>query len=239
LRVSGFGDSDEVSKTISVTNGREPAPISNFTYNESNGVISFINTSQFATAYSWDFGDGSVKSSEANPKHTYLFNKKYSTVLTASGPGGLNVKIVEVEVKNAPLIEPKKIYISKIILTGLGYYPSVAEPHSVSIRRSDPTAIVSIFKCSEVYNFFKVDERYEFSDKMPFLINYPERVHAIRLADAELYFNDVLSSTVYFEGQQGLITYLRKKGFPAKTTISDATNITYKAIFEVEFKYEY
>lgn len=44
----------------------------------------FINTSQNATQYSWDFGDGSALSAEVNPIHRYNNSGIYKVTLVAS-----------------------------------------------------------------------------------------------------------------------------------------------------------
>ena len=61
-------------------------------------TITFINISTNATAYEWDFGDGST-SIQSNPTHTYSFAGSYLLTLKATGPGGsdLNCKLVSIE----------------------------------------------------------------------------------------------------------------------------------------------
>lgn len=66
-------------------------PVPGFTYNPAKGCqphkVTFTNTSQYADAYEWDFGDGS-KSTDVNPQHTYNNEGKYTVSLLAKGPGG-------------------------------------------------------------------------------------------------------------------------------------------------------
>jgi gliding motility-associated-like protein len=50
------------------------------------GIVTFTNLSQFATSYSWDFGDGNT-STLANPIHTYSSLGPFSVMLTAIVPG--------------------------------------------------------------------------------------------------------------------------------------------------------
>jgi len=52
-------------------------------------TISFINTSQNATSYLWDFGDGST-STQAAPIHTYALDGTYPLRLKATGPTGVD-----------------------------------------------------------------------------------------------------------------------------------------------------
>jgi len=64
-----------------------PAPTADFEY-ESNGLeITFTNKSTNATAYSWDFGDGTT-STEQNPVHTYEAYGVYTVKLSVTGKGG-------------------------------------------------------------------------------------------------------------------------------------------------------
>ncbi|MBK8139558.1 MAG: PKD domain-containing protein [Chitinophagaceae bacterium] len=61
-------------------------------------TITFINTSQNATAYTWSFGDGST-SAEFNPTHSYNTNGSYLLKLKVTGPGGTDsvCKLVAIE----------------------------------------------------------------------------------------------------------------------------------------------
>ena len=49
--------------------------------------VSFLNNSQHADSYSWDFGDGQT-AIDANPKHMYQQSGSFSVTLTITGPGG-------------------------------------------------------------------------------------------------------------------------------------------------------
>lgn len=56
---------------------------------ETGVTIYFINNSQNATGYTWDFGDGST-STEKNPSHSYSTTGSFTVTLTATGDGGTN-----------------------------------------------------------------------------------------------------------------------------------------------------
>ncbi len=49
--------------------------------------VQFVNRSQFATTYLWDFGDGYVSTQE-NPSHTFYDPGEMTVRLQATGPGG-------------------------------------------------------------------------------------------------------------------------------------------------------
>jgi hypothetical protein len=65
-----------------------PQVIADFTYtlNEDSGTIRFINTSEGASSYKWDFGNGQT-SSEINPIRTFA-NGTYTVILEASNVAG-------------------------------------------------------------------------------------------------------------------------------------------------------
>ncbi len=79
--------SDSLSKTLYLY----PAlPEAKFTPPEPGCMphtIHFINTSEFADEYLWEFGDGSVSTSP-NPSYTYYEAGIYRVSLTVRGPGG-------------------------------------------------------------------------------------------------------------------------------------------------------
>lgn len=59
----------------------DPEPVSNFQYSIEDKTISLIQTSQFARALQWDFGDGTI-SEELNPTHAYKEAGVYEVLLT-------------------------------------------------------------------------------------------------------------------------------------------------------------
>ena len=63
--------------------------MADFTYSVSGPVATFTNNSTGATSYSWDFGDGSMSSSE-HPSHTYTTSDTYEVQLIASAEGCLS-----------------------------------------------------------------------------------------------------------------------------------------------------
>src|SRR5207244_11469805 len=73
------------------TNPPERPPVADFRGSPTSGVapltVSFINLSQRATSYLWDFGDGSGSDLD-QPSKTYSNAGVYSVTLTAVGAGG-------------------------------------------------------------------------------------------------------------------------------------------------------
>ncbi|OFY62504.1 MAG: hypothetical protein A3H98_13135 [Bacteroidetes bacterium RIFCSPLOWO2_02_FULL_36_8] len=58
--------------------------------------VHFINESEGAISWNWNFGDG-ASSSEKNPQHTYLYPGNYTVSLIAKNPSGSSDTIVYVE----------------------------------------------------------------------------------------------------------------------------------------------
>lgn len=66
-----------------------PNPEANFTYvvnPSNNGEVTFTNTSNDATTYSWDFGDTVGTSSDINPTYTFGSTGTYTVELTSTNP---------------------------------------------------------------------------------------------------------------------------------------------------------
>lgn len=62
------------------------ATVASFTWHQDGMNWTFQNTSQFATIFSWDFGDGQT-SPDTHPAHTYHSSGPYPVTLTVSGCG--------------------------------------------------------------------------------------------------------------------------------------------------------
>ena len=69
-------------------------PVADFTATSRTGPVpltaQFTDASTDATAWSWDFGDGSVVSTVQNPSHAYSSTGTYDVTLTASNKFGSN-----------------------------------------------------------------------------------------------------------------------------------------------------
>ena len=83
----GTGCVDSITKSVTV----HPVPTAGFTATTACAVdeaVTFTNTSSGATAYQWNFGDGSPISTAPNPTHVYASGGTYAVQLIASnGPG--------------------------------------------------------------------------------------------------------------------------------------------------------
>jgi PKD repeat protein len=106
LRVRGPGGTNRAFAIVTVVNPQIPAPIANFTPDNTGGNAPFnlrfsdTSTGQI-TNYRWEFGDGTT-SSDASPIHTYEQVGIYTVKLTVSGPGGSSSKLGTINVTRAP-----------------------------------------------------------------------------------------------------------------------------------------
>jgi PKD repeat protein len=78
-----------------------------YTLNENTGTVEFINISENATTYSWDFGDelplvSALISSDINPIKTYI-NGTYTVILKAMNAAGAVSYFEDIIVINMPL----------------------------------------------------------------------------------------------------------------------------------------
>lgn len=73
-----------------------------FTINQDTGTVTFINTSESANSYQWDFGDGTT-SEEVNPIKTYETGN-YTVILEATNNAGATSTFESDIVVNIPLV---------------------------------------------------------------------------------------------------------------------------------------
>ncbi len=102
--VNTFGCKDSVSNIITVN----PSPIASASTNDTIGcsplLVSFINNSQFANSYTWDFGDA-TSSNLFQPSHTYLIGGSYQPLLIATNTYGcIDTLLIQsvINVKQSP-----------------------------------------------------------------------------------------------------------------------------------------
>ncbi len=77
----------ETTQTEVFNNGAEPSP--SFSQTIDGDTVIFINTSQAADSFYWDFGDGEY-SNEINPDHVYTSDVEYNICLIAYASCGSN-----------------------------------------------------------------------------------------------------------------------------------------------------
>ena len=97
------------SKTLEIIvqeaqNEDKVLPVANFNANPTSGPaplsVRFTDSSQNATGWNWNFGDGNT-SIDKNPTHTYSRVEKYTVNLTVSNENGTNPKTLEIIVQKA------------------------------------------------------------------------------------------------------------------------------------------
>ncbi|OUR91296.1 hypothetical protein A9Q87_10950 [Flavobacteriales bacterium 34_180_T64] len=90
------------SKRKEIVVNVNPNPAANFTFVANpvnNGEVTFTNTSNDASSYSWDFADGSGSSSDTNPIYTFASTGIYNVELTSTNVNcGDDVIIIPVNV---------------------------------------------------------------------------------------------------------------------------------------------
>jgi len=102
LTVSNAAGTSTSSSTVTVL----PLPVPAFTTQGAGLAIVFTNTSANATTYSWDFGDNSAGSTEANPTHTYALPGTYTVTLKATNScGTVNLEQQVVVQGSAPIAQ--------------------------------------------------------------------------------------------------------------------------------------
>ncbi len=88
LTVSNAAGTDTYTLTDYIT--VKPLPAAGFSHSVADSVVQFTNTSNDASSFEWDFGDGTT-STEENPSHTYQADGLYTVTLTAFNDCGTSV----------------------------------------------------------------------------------------------------------------------------------------------------
>ncbi|AEH60743.1 PKD domain containing protein [Methanosalsum zhilinae DSM 4017] len=98
LTVTNEVGQDTLSKTITVETPSE-MPFASFTATPTSGEVplevTFIDESENAVEYHWEFGDGET-STQANPSHTYTQPGMYNVTLTVTNEAGQDVSEVTI-----------------------------------------------------------------------------------------------------------------------------------------------
>jgi len=115
LEVSNDRCTESVSHTVEIKPIAPVAGFENVPPACSPYTVNFVNTSQNATNYLWDFGDGSTSGAE-NPEHSFYAAGGYVVRLTAIGPGGQETVQQIVTVYQSPTamldVAPTFVYVN-------------------------------------------------------------------------------------------------------------------------------
>ena len=97
-------------------------------------TIQFINTSSQQGSFTWDFGDGSAKSSEASPLHKYETAGLYTVTLTLEGVGMKSYKILINDITPSIVIRDMEDEICEVNKTYLGFKVTVPNPDNKTLE---------------------------------------------------------------------------------------------------------
>lgn len=95
---NGLGEDSVVLQDYIVI---EPLPEADFSESRNGRVVNFVNQSQDATSYLWDFGDGQF-SSEENPFHEYAMDGSYTVILEATNDCGVDSYELQIDITTPP-----------------------------------------------------------------------------------------------------------------------------------------
>lgn len=98
IAINGLGNDTSIQEDYITI---EDTPLSDFDFTRNGFEISFMNNSQNATSYSWDFGDGN-QSMDENPTHMYGGDGDYNVVLIVENGCGRDTIEKEVSISNFP-----------------------------------------------------------------------------------------------------------------------------------------
>lgn len=97
-------------------------------------TVKFVNESRFATAYEWDFGDGSAKSTLPDPTHAYAVVGTFNVKLKATNEKGDTtlVKNEFVKVNTKPALPPGELLYGGNMENGNFWATNKCNPADVS-----------------------------------------------------------------------------------------------------------
>lgn len=97
-------------------------------------TVKFVNESRFATAYEWDFGDGTAKSTLPEPTHAYSVVGTYTVKLKATNEKGDTtlVKNEFVKVNTKPTLPPGELLYGGNMENGNFWATNKCNPADVS-----------------------------------------------------------------------------------------------------------
>ena len=139
--------------TESCTNKKvEPiTPVANFTFElGKNGEAKFINTSQNASSYQWEFGDGE-SSTEINPIHIYKIENIYKVKLIVSSTENIKKEVI------------KEVIINNFTPKASFEY-SLGKNGSISFKNTSQNAIKYDWSFDDKTSIFPISNRRIFFD---------------------------------------------------------------------------
>ena len=145
LTATGLGGSVDTSFIVKI---KGPTVVSSFTIANGNCVApctaTFTNTSQNATTYAWDFGDGATSSSNAlTVTHLYAASGTFAVKLTATGSGGTISSTQNTTIKTGN--DKKVIDLSSVSITPFhGVQRSDGKYHILYATESSNGSVYSV-----------------------------------------------------------------------------------------------
>jgi len=109
LTITGYGGTDSLTKQITI----ESNYVANFTFTPSSGIeqttsFNFNNISSVdIDTYYWDFGDGTISTSQNPPNHIFQTPGMYNVSLTVAGPCGDDSIIKQIPIR---YISPEAVF---------------------------------------------------------------------------------------------------------------------------------
>ncbi|MBC8046777.1 MAG: T9SS type A sorting domain-containing protein [Fimbriimonadaceae bacterium] len=174
--VSGCFDSDTITATI------EYFPVADFTYTIDGSDVSFTNTSEGGTSFSWNFGDGFGSTTES-PYHTYENESTYIVTLTIYNSCGSDDYTTTVD------LTPENIHTLSL-MNNTQLYPNPAtglttiefnfpEPHQLSLELLNSTGEIVFSKYAGTIK----NEKFEMD-----LSTYSSGVYSLKIITEEVSF---------------------------------------------------
>jgi hypothetical protein len=220
-------------------------PIADFGFSPSVGykplTVSFLNLSENADSYSWDFGNGNTSNLE-NPSNVYYNDGIYSVTLTAKAGNKVNKITKTVTVK----MPPKSVSIVSVKVKNFPETDANGENWDGSFQGSFPDVYFSIFdgKDDKVYSF-PVDQRFENLRKSDLPVSFTTSATAGFYTfdninqgfSIALYDYESLSSDQFMGGVMSNTTFLERI---ASGNLPPTINLSYGQYeFEVGLKWNF
>ncbi|MBS1557750.1 MAG: PKD domain-containing protein [Bacteroidetes bacterium] len=127
------------------TNSIKNMPIAQFTYSvEAGARVIFSNTSQNATSYQWDYGDGSPRESVSSPTHTYTRNGTFIVTLVSTRKETTATTSQNLIITNANTNEGVFSFNEKKYSGTISSIYNASHPSNVDVLITDPGGMIII-----------------------------------------------------------------------------------------------